>query len=97
MQEIPVFLNDILIERVDRQRAQRLAKAPNAIARRDKRTLQIVAVIVQAHGSDYDRVSRWLNPRKYSHKKETRDNVRQCWTLRRLRPEMINTNAPTQP
>jgi hypothetical protein len=88
---IPVSVAGIVVEHVDRQRARQLSKAPNASARRDKRTRQIVEITLEVHGSDCAKKARRLDPRKYSHDKETAQNPHGCWTFRKL------FNAPSQP
>ena len=84
MHRIPVSVDGIVVEYADRTRARQIARAPNASATRDRRTRQIVAITLEQHRSDYAKKHRRLDPRKYSHDKETAQNPHGCWTFRKV-------------
>lgn len=81
---IPVCNCDgVIVERVDRARARRLAMAINATVVR-KRNGEIVRINMGATSDDSLEDSLHGNPLKYSHNHETETNPEKVWTIKRI-------------
>jgi len=85
-QKIPIMSGPRCIERASPERLLRIAKAPNVLVVRQRKTGTIVEVQVLEFGDDSRLPSKWSNPLKLSTNHETCDNPRCVWTLKKLFP-----------